>query len=288
MAYRLKARLVRQDVKSTTAGRDLLYSFDEVARFREANRGESKPLIEYVRFSALGEAIVRTWGGEGALTSLRQGANIADDALPKTTQATTATLLPQDPQFAKAKPEHCVVLIDEIDKAPRDTPNDLLAEFELLAFDVPELGLRIAADARWRPIVIMTSNSERALPEAFLRRCLFFNIPPPSPDDMAQIVSGFIKELPGTPLFTSAFAFYEALRREPTVRKKPGTAEFLAWCGALFRLAGQEPDKALTHKAETDDRVLKTLICLAKAKEDLVLAETLYKSGDWQAQPTPG
>jgi MoxR-like ATPase len=305
LAHQLGARFVRQDVKSTTTGRDLLYQFDEVARFREANRGQSRKLIDYVRFSALGEAIIRTWGGAGPLSPLRKGGAIERDAFTDSlakpvltspasgapaalaaddpaARPQTALLLPRDPDFAEAAPEHCVVLIDEIDKAPRDTPNDLLAEFEALAFDVPELGVRIAADTRWRPVVIMTSNSERSLPEAFLRRCLFFNIPAPDEQDMAEIVGGLIRDLPGTPLFRSAFTFYDALRREPTIRKKPGTAEFLAWNNALLRQARCDRNSPIAPQSDADGKVRNTLICLAKAGEDQALAERLFASGEWQ------
>jgi MoxR-like ATPase len=311
LAHQLRARFVRQDVKSTTTGRDLLYQFDEVARFREANRGESRRLIDYVRFSALGEAIIRTWGGAAPLSPLRRGGAIEREAFTTSlakpmlksppfgaasapaaddpaVRPQTALLLPRDPDFAAAAPEHCVVLIDEIDKAPRDTPNDLLAEFEALAFDVPELGVRIAADTRWRPVVIMTSNSERSLPEAFLRRCLYFNIPAPDEQDMAEIVGGLIRDLPGTPLFRSAFAFYDALRREPTIRKKPGTAEFLAWNNALLRQAKRDPNSPIAPQSDADGQVRNTLICLAKAGEDQALAERLFASGEWQvATPHP-
>jgi MoxR-like ATPase len=69
-----------------------------------------------------------------------------------------------------------VVLIDEIDKAPRDLPNDLLNEIEGMEFTVRETGQRFAATDGYRPIVILTSNSEKNLPDAFLRRCVFYHI----------------------------------------------------------------------------------------------------------------
>src|SRR5205085_6127566 len=91
--------------------------------------------------------------------------------------ARSAWLLPNEPTFSDADGQHCVVLIDELDKAPRDTPNDLLAEIENLGFAIPELGIAIRSDPGFRPIVLLTSNSEKSLPEPFLRRCVYFDIP---------------------------------------------------------------------------------------------------------------
>lgn len=310
LAWRLGAPLLRHDVKSTTAGRDLLYAFDEVARFRDASAaasgGGGRALVDYVCFSALGEAILRTLPRAAAVVPLRAGAAIPQaafaaprdgiaigkEAIEQNDDPRVAQLLPGDPGFAKGGPEHCVVLIDELDKAPRDTPNDLLAEVESLSFELPELGLRIAADPAWRPVVIITSNSERALPEPFLRRCLFFDIPPPDEDAMAKIVFQSIKGVvsrsvdgtySGKALFNSAWRFYAALRGAPNLRKKPGTAELLGWLDLLRNQAKFGVDEALGSDKASVARIEPTLACLAKAPEDRVLAGNLLKSGSWQA-----
>ena len=88
--------------------------------------------------------------------------------------------LPQPENHAAQ--ERSIVLIDEIDKAPRDVPNDLLNELENMEFEVPELQLTIRAHASVRPVLVITSNSERNLPDAFLRRCVFYHIPFPGED----------------------------------------------------------------------------------------------------------
>jgi MoxR-like ATPase len=137
--------LLRFDVKSTSSGTDLLYNFDEVARFRDSTRREQRPLVDYLRFNALGEAILRAAGGSAVLRTVNDEI-LEDQALsryrkllvdafgaakvPETGAVTAALLLPDDDTFAEAEPEHRVVLIDELDKAPRDTPNDLLGEVE--------------------------------------------------------------------------------------------------------------------------------------------------------------
>lgn len=283
LARQLGARLLRHDVKSTSTGRDLLYSFDEVARFRDASAARPRPLIDYIRFSALGEAIVRASAG-AALAPLRSGAQVPADAFAGDPAAlTVADLLPEDPAFtAETPPAHSVVLIDELDKAPRDTPNDLLAEVEHMAFDVPELGIRITAQTDWRPIVVITSNSERALPEPFLRRCLYFDIPPPEEGELAEIVALSIDGVAaGTRLFVSAWRFYDALREAEGVRKRPGTAEFLVWTSCLVAQAGYTPGEALGNGADHRARIAPTLICLVKAFDDLAIARRLLADSKW-------
>ena len=280
LAHRLEAPLLRHDVKSTTAGRDLLYSFDEVARFRCASANEERAQIEFVTFSALGEAIIRTRGGQAALTARFDGSAIPAAAFSEGDTHRTASLLPGVAGFAARPPEHCVVLIDELDKAPRDTPNDLLAEIDNMAFEMPELGLRITADSNWRPIVIITSNSERALPDPFLRRCLFFDIPPPDRAEMAKIVAQSIEGIDaGSPLLKDAWNFYVALRSKPTLRKRPGTAEFLAWMDALVRLARLSPESRLS--ADAAAQFEPTLVCLAKSPEDLEIAKNQLRRQEW-------
>lgn len=272
------ARLLRHNVKSTTSGRELLYTFDEVARFRDANARSLKPLIDYLQFSALGEAIVRASGGTGALTLAKEGQQSVDDAFGPIERAPIAAdLLPRDEAFAKARSEHCIVLIDELDKAPRDTPNDLLYEIEQMAFAIPELGVELAAGSeRLRPIVLITSNSERALPEPFLRRCAYFDIPRPDEATVAAIVAKSIDGLDqASPLFQSLWGFYADLRETSAVRKKPGIAEFLAWSDCLISQAGVTPDDTL--KVADSDAVDRTLGCLVKTRDDLMAARELLK-----------
>ena len=88
-----------------------------------------------------------------------------------------------------------MVLIDEVDKAPRDFANDVLNEIERLEFQVGELGnARIVADPTYAPIVVLTSNSERTLSDAFLRRCVYYNIPPPDREQLRRIVESRLRD----------------------------------------------------------------------------------------------
>ena len=132
-----------------------------------------------------------------------------------------------------------VVLIDEIDKADLEFPNDLLRELDEMAFHVVELDETIRA--RQRPIVIITSNAEKELPDAFLRRCLFHYIAFPDKDRMRRIVDVHLPELPEK-LLDAAFARFYALRRQDGLRKKPTTSELIDWLTVLSRM-GVSPEE---------------------------------------------
>jgi len=106
------------------------------------------------------------------------------------------------------------VLIDEIDKAPRDdVPNDLLAEVENMRFFIPELDRAVAADPAMRPILVITSNSEKAVPDAFLRRCVYYHLPFPADDELREIVASRIAALPrDSDLVGDAIVFFGYVR----------------------------------------------------------------------------
>ena len=159
-----------------------------------------------------------------------------------------------------------VVLIDEVDKAPRDFPNDLLDEIDRMEFTVPEFGW--AFKAATRPVVIITSNSERQLPDPFLRRCVYHYIPFPPKDRLQAIV----KQRMGAtslsdPVLTLALDRFYALRDVPGIEKKPATAELLMWVKVLTQ-AGVDraelekaglrnlPFKGALIKTEHDRRLL--------------------------------
>ena len=129
-------------------------------------------------------------------------------------------------------PAERVVLIDEVDKAPRDFPNDLLDEIDRMEFAVPEFGWSFTAATR--PIVVITSNSERQLPDPFLRRCVYHYIPFPPQDRLQAIV----KQRMGAtgladPVLALALDRFYGLRDLPGIEKKPATAELLMWVKVL-------------------------------------------------------
>ncbi len=132
---------------------------------------------------------------------------------------------------AFASEEQVVLLIDEVDKADLEFPNDLLNELDEMAFTVIETGDYIAA--RHRPIVVITSNSEKELPDAFLRRCIFHYIEFPDETMMERIVRVHFPDIESELLQASMKKFYD-LRKIEDFRKKPSTSELLDWVQALI------------------------------------------------------
>ena len=127
--------------------------------------------------------------------------------------------------------EKVVLLIDEIDKADIEFPNDLLQELDKMEFYVYETGQTVAA--KHRPIVIITSNNEKELPDAFLRRCFFHYIRFPDVDTLKQIVTVHHPGIKEGLLTTALTQFFE-LREQPGLKKKPSTSEVLDWLKLLL------------------------------------------------------
>lgn len=125
-----------------------------------------------------------------------------------------------------------VLLIDEIDKADLEFPNDLLRELDEMQFTISETGDTIRADNR--PFVLITSNNERELPDAFLRRCIFHYIDFPDREQMTDIIAVHHPNLEDTLLEQALVKFYW-LRAQPEVRKKPSTSELIDWISAMKR-----------------------------------------------------
>jgi MoxR-like ATPase len=133
-----------------------------------------------------------------------------------------------------------VLLIDEIDKADIEFPNDLLREIDRMEFFVYET--RQLIRARHRPIVVITSNNEKELPDAFLRRCFFHYIRFPDRETMQRIVDVHFPEIKKTLLATALESFFQ-IRDLPGLKKKPSTSELLDWLKLL--LADDVPPEAL-------------------------------------------
>ena len=126
--------------------------------------------------------------------------------------------------------EQVVLLIDEIDKADLEFPNDLLWELDRMEFYIPETGETVKA--KHRPVVIITSNAEKELPDAFLRRCVFHYIAFPDKELMADIVRVHYPDLDEKLLTQVLEAFYK-IRQLPQIKKKPSTSEIIDWIQAL-------------------------------------------------------
>jgi MoxR-like ATPase len=131
----------------------------------------------------------------------------------------------------KAEERH-VLLIDEIDKADLEFPNDLLRELDEMRFSITETGEEV--ETRHRPVVLITSNNEKELPDAFLRRCIFYYIDFPEPPLMRRIIDVHHPHLDAALLDQVLIKFYW-LREQSDLRKKPSTSELIDWISALLR-----------------------------------------------------
>ena len=231
--------------KSTSVATDLFYEYDALSRFQAE---EKKPVEHYLSYRALGTAIM-----------LASDPQVADPFLPEVLRG--------------RGPSRSVVLIDEIDKAPRDFPNDILNEIENMSFTVKETGRHFRAQAGKRPILVLTSNSEKNLPNAFLRRCVFCHIPFPGSTDLEDIVNRHFGSLPDfTPVFIERAVAHFAGIRELALKKPPTTAELLAWVRVLRALDLDPADV----KPEQKDALLTSYAVLAKSSEDMArLRETM-------------
>ncbi|MCW1428421.1 AAA family ATPase [Novosphingobium sp. JCM 18896] len=170
---------------------------------------------------------------------------------------------------AFTSPQLPVLLIDEIDKADIEFPNDLLQELDRMSFDVYETGERIAA--KERPIVVITSNNEKELPDAFLRRCFFHYIKFPDREVMQSIIDVHFPGIQKALVAKAMDVFYE-VRDVPGLKKKPSTSELLDWLKLLLNedmpldvLQNRDPTKAIPplHGA------------LLKNEQDIMLFERL-------------
>jgi MoxR-like ATPase len=217
-------KALRYVVSSDMVKRDLFYEFDALGRFRATNDTSAKQheARHFIKYNALGLAILRANGKKTEYEKIMRD---------------------QDWSELPEQGVRSVVLIDEIDKAPREVPNDLLTQLEDLSFNVPELlhndDIKLDKDQQnKRPIIIITSNGERDLPPAFLRRCIYFHIDlPPFRDEnkTAEItIESIVEERLGSRfkghdrVLKDAYELFRRLRGS-TLEQKPSVAELLAW-----------------------------------------------------------
>ena len=175
--------------------------------------------------------------------------------------------------------QRCVLLIDEIDKADIEFPNDLLQELDRMEFFVYETGETIKAINR--PVVLITSNNEKELPDAFLRRCFFHYIKFPDPETMAAIVEVHFPALKQRLVAEALRIFYD-VRDVPGIKKKPSTSELLDWIKLLLNedispetLREQDPRKLIPPlhgallKNEQDIHLFERLAFLSRRRGEL-------------------
>lgn len=165
--------------------------------------------------------------------------------------------------------ERCVLLIDEVDKADIEFPNDLLHELDRMAFYVYETGETVSA--RQRPVVIITSNNEKELPDAFLRRCFFHYIEFPTEATMRQIIDVHFPSIRET-LVSEALQIFFKLRDVPGLKKPPSTSELIDWLSLL--MADDMPEDVL-RKRDPKSAIPPLYGALIKNEQDVQLLERL-------------
>ena len=189
-------------------------------------------------------------------------------------------LMPPEDRLLFEEQMQSVVIIDEVDKAPRDFPNDLLHELDNMRFRVPELkGLETSKlDERFKPIVFITTNSERQLPNAFLRRCAYIHVEYPTGPALREILVSRIPAMyneDGSGKFIDEIQnFYEDLRRNSKMDKAPATAELVQFCRAI-QAQGADPDLTIHSGLEYLNR---SISILSKTKRDSLIVSDLLSS----------
>jgi len=298
----LGGELIEIVVSSDATKRDILYSFDELGRLRDAyaEREEgihddsdnqqksvrregtraSVPLSAYITFRGLGRAILLAGGAKAKLEPLElRGKGTRFGTLPQSFDDLTDERLPE-------QGKQTILLIDEIDKASRDVPNDLLVEIEKMQFDIPELGVRarLPDGSPW-PIIVITSNSERPLPEPFLRRCVFHHIELGTAE-VRNILKTRVDLVNKSDVFLDqALALISKLRADESgITKKPGAAEILAW----FRLI-LDPDRYGSRTVPSSIEMIPSDILdaslgvLVKSGDDMRRAKEILGTKPWSS-----
>lgn len=165
--------------------------------------------------------------------------------------------------------EKCVLLIDEIDKADIEFPNDLLLELDQMRFDVYETGETVIA--KHRPVIVITSNNEKELPDAFLRRCFFHYIQFPDRETMKEIIDVHYPQI-RSDLVKEAMEIFFDIRKVPGLKKKPSTSELIDWLKLL--MADDIPEEILRNR-DTSKAIPPLYGALVKNEQDVQLLERL-------------
>lgn len=242
------------NTKTVSRATDLFYTYDALSHFQAANLRNierTTPAENFISLNAFGEAVAYS-RPEGLDPALLQ---------------TFGITLPEQPKSS-------VVLIDEVDKAPRDFTNDLLDEILHYRFAIREIpGFKAQKNPAADIVVILTSNSEKNLPDAFLRRCAFYHIEFPKGQDLRDIVSlhlGGITEQTKAG-YEDLIGFFEKIRAA-SVRKSPATAELIAWLKLLQTKGFWSADTAKQRQLKEEN-----LSFLIKTKDDLDAVHKVLK-----------
>jgi MoxR-like ATPase len=235
------------NTKTSSTAKDLFYHYDAIAHFRATSRAAE----DFIQLRALGLAIANAIG---------------------TTDLTLSPAIALKSQIPE-KPRGSVVLIDEIDKAPRDFPNDLLNEIENYEFEIPELNqkVKLTSDPQRRNIIIiLTSNFEKNLPDAFLRRCIYYHIEFPDKRRLFEIIIRRldVSEADYRDIERRVDDFFR-IRETPNISKHPSTSEFIDWMRVLQNDNRLNKEFFLGPELIPDEESFKYLPILIKSKDDL-------------------
>lgn len=225
------------ECKSTTESRDIFYHYDAIGRLQAKDLGKDVNPLNYIYYNGLGLAIIRS-NIENKYLSINE-------------------------KFINTR---SVVLIDEIDKAPTDFPNDILNEIEKLYFKIREYNnVEVKADPSNHPIIIITSNSDKQLPKAFLRRCVYYSIPFPKRNQIEDILSKKISIYSDDKNISKSLDLFYKLR-SLDIEKKPTTSELISWF--IY----------INSKNQTTKEDLQSgLGILVKTKDDLIIANDVFE-----------
>ena len=213
------------NAKSVSQAQDLFYVYDAVAHF--ANK--SKSAVEFISLEALGKSIINAFGID------KVKAMLLDNKSPNHQLKILRECENRDMIIERFLEGCCgnesVALIDEIDKAPRDFANDILNEIENYEFFIRELDLDISLDSaeaekRSRMLVLITSNFDKNLPDAFLRRCLFHEIEFPDNHQLIRIIQSHIPDIDPS-LLEKRIADFTRIRKDEGIAKPPSTSELI-------------------------------------------------------------
>jgi MoxR-like ATPase len=221
VAQRLGWRYYEDTITSRTRARELLWSFDAVRRLGDATAGDLRHQLAYVTPGVL-------WWAFSAESAATRG--MSDDVL-------ASRELGRLPDPSPRRGKQAVVLLDEIDKADPDVPNDLLLPLGALRFTVAEVDDGPTVEAKTSPLVVITTNEERDLPRAFVRRCVVLTLPDPSGDRMIDIATAHFGGRVTRELLDEVLAAYEQIRegRAPESHE-PNLAEYLDAVAAVAAL----------------------------------------------------